>query len=221
MNRLDLTRYITAFTAYPADLLTACQAVNLTLPGLESIRGQALALMAQPEVRGRAWVDPDGAVQFFRQIGFPTRDAIQAFNKSTGLRRLPGRAKYCLEFPFAFDLTDKVKRQGASIAGDRDELINSIKKFWSENLIAVPNSQWQIGHLDPTIPDASERNLAWQPPIQGRYKDRFKWCPMFQRMWPTAKELVPKLDEYYTEKEQLELYEALRRRFQPGAAQQS
>jgi hypothetical protein len=69
-------------------------------------------------------------------------------------------------------------------------------------LTDVPNDDWQVGHLDPTVADASESNLAFQPPIQGKYRDRFKWDPMFQRMWPTGKELVSKMDEYYTKEEQ-------------------
>lgn len=222
MNRIAIANYTRAYTAYPDELLEACRAAGLTLlPGITSIRGQALALMAQPEVRGQLYLTPDDAVQFLKQIGSETRDAIQAFNKATGLKRVNMRAKYCLEFPFAFDLTDKIKRQGASISGDRDSLINSVKKFWSDNLVNVPNPEWQLGHLDPTVPDASESNLAWQPPIQGRYKDRFKWCPMFQRMWPTAKELVPKFDQYYTDAEQRAMFEALRLKFQPPGAEQS
>jgi hypothetical protein len=32
-------------------------------------------------------------------------------------------------------------------------------------------------------------------------------------MWPTASELIPKIDEYYTEKEQLALLEALKAKY--------
>jgi hypothetical protein len=56
--------------------------------------------------------------------------------------------------------------------------------------------------LDPTIADASEANLALQPPIQGKTRNRFKWDPLFRKMWPTGKELISKMDEYYTKEEQ-------------------
>ena len=78
----------------------------------------------------------------------------------------------------------------------------------------MPNEEWQIGHLDPTINDASEKNLAYQPPIQGKYRDRFKFDAFFLKMWPTASELVPKINEFYTEKEQKMIYEALKQKFE-------
>ena len=86
--------------------------------------------------------------------------------------------------------------------------------WWKKNLLDIPNDDWQIGHLDPTIDDASEKNLAYQPPIQGKYRNRFKWDALFHKMWPTAAELAPKFDSYYTEKEQRMLYESLKQKFQ-------
>ena len=111
-------------------------------------------------------------------------------------------------------MTDVDKRKGVKISGDRDTVINTIKKWWQDNLVGVPNEQWQVGHLDPTIADASEQNLAYQPPIQGKFRDRFKWCPLFQRMWPTAKELIPKFNDYYTEAEQKDMLAALKKKFE-------
>ena len=199
---LAIGTYVTKFEAYPADLVAFCGANNVELLNIGSNRGQALALMAQPEVRGQQHLARAEAELFFKQIGVETGDAIQAFNKSFGLKRVKGRGIYCLEYPFVCDLTDINKRIGCKIGGDRNEKIESIKQYWRDILTEVPNDDWQVGHLDPTIPDASEANLAFQPPIQGKYRDRFKWDPLFQRMWPTGKELVQKMDEYYTKEEQ-------------------
>jgi hypothetical protein len=167
--------------------------------------------MAQPDVRGQQHLGRAEAELFFKQIGIETGDAIQAFNKPFGLKRIKGRGIYCLEYPFVCDLTDINKRIGCKIGGDRDEKINAIKEYWRDILVDVPNDEWQVGHLDPTVADATEANLAFQPPVQGKYRDRFKWDPLFQRMWPTGKELVAKMDEYYTKEEQSEIFQLLKK----------
>ena len=212
----NITPYVTRFVAYPADFVEFAEVNHLTLLSLSSLRGQALALMAQPELRGQKHLTRDEAVKFFQQIGMETTDAIQQFNKETGFKRMKMKGNYCLKYPFEADTTHLVKRKGATIRGDRDEQINAQKAWWKENLLDVPNDQWEIGHLDPTIDDASEKNLAYQPPIQGKYRDRFKFDAYFLKMWPTADELTPKMDEYYTEKEQRRMYEALKKKFETG-----
>ena len=59
-----------------------------------------------------------------------------------------------------------------------------------------------------------KNNLAFQAPIQGKYRDRFKFDKFFVKMWPTVNELVPKLDEYYTNNEQRILYNELKIKFE-------
>ncbi len=194
--------YVNKFDAYPADLVTFCAANNIPLKNIKSNQGQALALMAQPEVRGQQHLTRVETDLFFKQIGVKSRDSIQGFNKSFGLKQIEGNGIYCLEYPFVCDLTDIHKRIACKIDGDRDEKIEAIKQYWRENLVDVPNDKWQVGHLDPTIADASEANLALQPPIQGKTRNRFKWDPLFRKMWPTGKELISKMDEYYTKEEQ-------------------
>lgn len=211
---INIDNYTRAFDAYPSDLVEFAKENNLKLIPLESMRGQALALMSQPEVRGQKHIGREEAVKFFKNIGRETTDAIQQFNKATGLKRLKGRGIYCLQYPFESDTTDLDKRKDVSISGDRNSLIDAIKNWWKKYLIDVPNDEWQIGHLDPTIGDASEKNLAYQPPIQGKFRDRFKFDNFFLKMWPTASELVPKMDEYYTDKEQKAIYEALKQKFE-------
>lgn len=211
---INIDTYTKKFEVYPSDLLVFAKEHNLTLLSLESMKGQALALMSQPEVRGQKHLGRDEAVKFFKNIGMETTDAIQQFNKATGLKRLKMRGYYCLQYPFESDTTDLDKRKGVSISGDKNSFINTIKDWWKKNLIDVPNEEWQIGHLDPTINDASEKNLAYQPPIQGKYRDRFKFDAFFLKMWPTASELVPKINEFYTEKEQKMIYEALKQKFE-------
>ena len=146
-----------------------------------------------------------------------TDDAIQHFNKPWGpLKRKNGeKGRYGLEFPFSIDEVMRDKRRGVEQPSDRDGQIEGVKRFWRKHwcVCSVPNEKWQIGHLDPTIGDSTNENLAMQPPIQAQFRDRFKWDRLFQKMWPTAeKELIPKIDTYYTEAEQRKLLEALQTR---------
>jgi len=183
---INIQDYTTKFETYPADLIAFSQEHNFKLLPLTTLRGQALALMAQPEVRGQKHIGRNEADQFFKNINLETSDAIQQFNKAFGLKRMKMRGNYCLQYPFEIDTTDLDKRKGATISGDKDTQVDAVKDWWRKNLIDVPNSEWQIGHLDPTIDDASEQNLAFQPPIQGRYRDRYKFDEKFLKMWPTA-----------------------------------
>ncbi len=216
MEEITIDSYKAQFEQFPADLLEFCLAEEITLPSINSLKGQAIALLAQPENRGKRFLSRPGAKAFFESVGLETHDAIQPFNKAMGLKKAPVRGKYCLVYPFEADKVDIIKRKGCTISGDRDALINAIKEYHRKRILDVPNEKWQLGHLDPTVADASEANLAWQPPIQGRYRDRFKWDKQFEKMWPTAKELCKgkTINEYYTEEEQRALLAHLKKKFE-------
>jgi hypothetical protein len=213
---IAIENYTKMFEAYPDELREFAIENEIELPTITGKRGQALALMAQPEIRGQFYVDRKTAELFFKNINMYSADVIQAFNKSTGIKRMDVKGKYCLKYPFEADKVDIGKRKDANISGDRNLYINAVKEWHMEYIIDVPNEKWQVGHLDPTIGDSSEKNLAYQPPIQGKYRDRFKFCKSFIKMWPTAKELVNKnkISIYYTEEEQKILYEALKKKFE-------
>jgi hypothetical protein len=211
---IDIDKYKTPFTDYPEDLKRFAEENKLQLPAITSLRGQGLALLAQPGVRGEQYLGRTEADKFFKNIGMESKDSIQGFNKATGLKnKKVNRGMYCLDFPFICDTVDIEKRKGASISGDKNSQIDFIKSWWKKNLIDIPYEDWQIGHLDPTKPDASEENLAFQPPIQAKYRNRFKWDSLFHKMWPTASELVPKIDSYYTDDEQKKIFAALKKKF--------
>jgi hypothetical protein len=196
--------------SYNQELVLFFKSNELHLPNISTAKGQALALMSHPSIRGRVHIRRKDAVQFFENIGMSTSDAIQHFNKATGLKRIKMRGVYCLEYPFVCDLVDIEKRKGMTIDGDRNSMINSIKNWWLSKLVNIPNNEWHIGHLDPTIEDSK---LAYQPPIQSKYRDRFKWDEYFVKMWPTTKELLPRFNRYYTEAEQREMYDFLKQKF--------
>jgi hypothetical protein len=218
MTRLiNIAKYAQKYDAYPKTLTAFCDQNRVKLPNINSQMGQAYALMAQPEIRGKQHIGRTEATVFFEQIGMKTHDSIQKFNKTIGLKRIKGRGVYCLVYPFECDMTDVDKRKGCAINGNRNEAINNIKKWWRKVLVDVPNDEWQVGHLDPTIADSSEKNLTYQPPIQARYRNRFKWDIIFHKMWPTADEWISNMDHYHTEAEQLKMLEALTKKYpQPG-----
>ena len=171
--------------------------------------------MSQPEVRGKFYIERDDASAFFKAIGFETVDSIQPFNKSNvALKKMDiKKGQYCLEYPYVLSTIDIDKRKGCSINENRDDYINKVKKWWSDNLVNVANEKWEIGHLDPTIPISSSTNLAYQPPLQGRYRNRFKWDGFFHKMWPTGDEWIANMDEYHTEDEQKKMLSALKAKF--------
>lgn len=49
---INIDNYNNKFEEYPSDLIVFAKEKNLTLLPLKSMRGQVLALMSQPEVRG-------------------------------------------------------------------------------------------------------------------------------------------------------------------------
>ena len=93
---IDISKYTKRFESYPDDLAKFCEKNGVNLPGIDSLMGQAYALMAQPEVRGQKHAERVTATKFFTQIGKPTTDSIQQFNKARGLKRIEMRGKYCL-----------------------------------------------------------------------------------------------------------------------------
>jgi len=212
---IDIDLYTEKFESYPPDVEEFAREHGIRMLPLTSKMGQALCLMSQPEVRGQKHIKRDEAYKFFKNIGINAPDSIQQFNKVTGFKRIEKRGHYCLKYPFEHDIIDIQKRKGASIKGDRNAPINTIKDWFKKYIVDVPNKDWQVGHLDPTIGDASEKNLAFQPPIQAKYRNRFKFDSSFMKMWPTAEqELIPKFDDYYTEQEQKMMYEALKQKFE-------
>ena len=215
-NKIDITKYVKKFDAYPSDVLDFMTRNNQRLPALTSLVGQAYALMSQPEVRGKFYIERDDASVFFKSIGLETADSIQPFNKSNvALKKMDiKKGQYCLEYPYVLNTIDIDKRKGCTMNENRDDYINKVKKWWNDNLVNVSNDKWQLGHLDPTIPIGSSTNLAYQPPLQAKYRNRFKWDGLFHKMWPTGDEWITNMNEYHTEDEQKKMLVALKAKFE-------
>lgn len=210
--RIQIQLYNVAFPAFPPLLQEFATLHQIPLPNINTLRGQALALMSQPDVCGQQYICREDATVFFEKLGMKSQDVIQPFNKAFGIKRMKlSKGQYCLEFPFINDRVHLDKRVNVQIdIVNRDRTINEIKSWWRNNVMDVPNEEWHIGHLDPTV--AQENNVVFQPPIQARYRDRFKWDAKFFKMWPTGKELIQHFDTYYTEDEKKEILEYLVKR---------
>jgi hypothetical protein len=74
---INIDTYTKKFEVYPSDLLVFAKEHNLTLFSLKSMKGQALALMSQPEVRGQKHLTRNETDKFFKNIGIETTDSIQ------------------------------------------------------------------------------------------------------------------------------------------------
>jgi len=122
-----IENYTNMFEAYPKELREFAKENDIELPTITGKRGQALALMSQPEIRGQFYIDRKTAELFFKNINMYSADVIQAFNKSTGIKRMDTKGKYCLKYPFEADKVDIDKRKDANISGDRNLYINAIK----------------------------------------------------------------------------------------------
>ena len=98
--------------SYPEDLIEFAAEMGISLVGIGTRSGQALAYLAQPEMRGGAdWVNRESAENFFREQGMSCDDAIQPFNKPNGKNRLKlmdaDRGLYSLKYPYEIKANDK------------------------------------------------------------------------------------------------------------------
>jgi hypothetical protein len=78
-----LDSYKKKFDSYPNDILEFAKQNQITLPKISTLKGQALCLMSQNEIKGKIHITPEQATLFFKNVGIKSRDAIQAFRYDT------------------------------------------------------------------------------------------------------------------------------------------
>jgi hypothetical protein len=212
-ERIVISSFTKKFDKYTAEFIEFIKKNNIKPPSLQTTSGQGIALLTCEENRGK-YVLRDDLETFFDALNLKTKDAIQCVNKCEqwGLRRSQTKGIYSIPYPFEYFPLHINKRKNVKIVGDRDEAINTIKQFVQENYIDVPNDKWQIGHKDPSKPTA-ENNVIYQPPIQGKYRDRYKFDDLGLTKYPTVSELLKNLDKYYSVEEQQELFDALSKKY--------
>lgn len=212
-ERILITSFNKKFEEYTPEFLEFVQKHNVKPPSLQTPSGQGIALLTCEENRGK-YALRDDLETFFNTLNLQTKDAIQCVNKCEqwGLRRSQTKGKYSIPYPFVYFPLHINKRKNVKIVGNRDEFINTTKQFLQENYIDVPNDQWQIGHKDPSLP-TGDNNVIYQPPIQGKYRDRYKFDDIGLTKFPTVVELLKNFDKYYSEQEQQELFDVLSKKY--------
>lgn len=205
LERIDINNFTVPFTEYSKEFMEFAAKHKINLSKLNTLTGQGIALLTCEENRNKYALRND-LEKFYNTLNMETEDAIQCVNKCNqwGLKRLPAKGIYCIPYPFEYDSLKVEQRKNNKILGDRNEQIDLIKKFIKTNYLDVPNEKWQVGHKDPTKAD-NTNNLIYQPPIQGKYRDRYKFDNMGLTKTPTVKELSKNINKYYTKKEQEEL----------------
>jgi hypothetical protein len=157
------------YQSYPEDLVAFANRVNIRLPRILSVGGQALALLAQPENRGgQRFITPQETTDFFEKIGFATRDSIQPFNKPCGnklqlIEEKPGL--YSLKYPYELKANDIAKRINVDKHvlknGTKDQQISEVKKYWLEK---VKHKQSECALLLDCL------RVKWMPEIYEWFK---------------------------------------------------
>jgi len=131
------------YDSYPEELCDHYERHGKSLPSLKSKQGQALAWLAQPEMRGgRGWIDRESAVKFFNDNNMKSSDPIQPFNKPGGstpglkLDNTRGKGFYSLKFPFEFNDEEKRSnvRMNVCMNGTKEEQVKSVKDFHLKKL---------------------------------------------------------------------------------------
>lgn len=213
-NLINTRRFQVAFQEHDPDFLQFCHDNNITPPNLNSLKGQVIALLTHKNNLNK-YVTREVLDQFLGYIGMTSKDSIQLVNKTDqwGLKHVSikheGEQFYQIPYPFEYIGLHVEKRKKLVISGSKEDKVNHIKEWIKVNYLDVPHNEWQVGHKDPNKDDNSEANLVYQPPIQGRFRDRFKFDDTGLIRFPTIKELQNNPELYYTKTELTELRDFL------------
>ena len=176
-------------TKIPEDFTEFCITNNLKLPSINTGNGKALiAMLNTPDY----YWDRENCNKFCKKFNIDSKDSIQLFNKKEqdGFKMIGLRGKYGIKYPYEIS-NKKAMRKNFSYNGtesDKKKEIDNIKEHIKSNYIDIPYNEWQNGHKNPDTADSSNENFVLQPPIQGRYRDRYIFLDTLTRI-PTPKEL--------------------------------
>lgn len=209
-NRIDISKFTKSFNDYSDEFRYFCINNNVKPPNIKSMSGQGICLLTIPENFNK-YTDRDGLNIFYRNIGRIPRDSIQCVNKCEqwGLKKVDIKGLYMIPFPFKYIDIHIIKRNiPKDDIANRDKKINMVKHYIMHNYINISNESWHIGHRDPNKGN-SNSNIIYQPPIQARFRDRFKFDKIGLTKYPTLNELLGNFSKYYSYEEQLLIYQWL------------
>jgi hypothetical protein len=201
------------YTNYGEDFLSFCSVNGVKIPNINTLKGQVVALMTSPINRNK-YIDRGQLEKFIKTIKMESKDVIQTINKTDqwGLKsETVNRKFYTIPFPFVY-VSIHIKKRILPKLENRDDKINYIKEYLTHNYLNIPNDKWEVGHMSPNDPNITENKLIYQPPIQGKFRDRFKYDNIGLIKYPTPQELSSNFDKYYTEDEQKTIFNLLKKR---------
>jgi hypothetical protein len=204
---------VSKFTTYEQDFIIFCEDNAITTPNINTLKGQVIALLTKKENRNK-YIDREKLDSFLKSINMFSADSIQIVNKTDqwGLKhQTVDRKWYNIPYPFEFIDIHIKKRKISFQVLDRDSKIDFIKEYIKFNYLDVPNYKWEIGHKDPNKP-TSDDNLVLQPPIQGKFRDRFKFDDIGLIKYPTPQELDRNPFLYYSQEEWIKIIENYKKR---------
>lgn len=196
---------------------------DIKLPPDGTIKAILLQEMTSEEtISTGKWWDREDMEAALKKYNKKSSDVIQFINKTEqwGLKNplKNGRKLYRFEYPFIYVSTHVEKRKVQEVnPEDKEKQIELIKEIIKKDYIDVPIDKWQLGHKNPDLPDATPKNLVWQPPIQGKYRDRFVFDSLGLMKYPTPKEIARNPSDYYSEEQLEELYVFLSKRFRANS----
>ena len=174
LKRINIENVHSIPSKFSDEFMVFCKQNDIQPPNIGSNKGKMLACML--EHMNHYW-DRYTCNAWVNKFQIQTRDSIQIANKfeQDGIKMINMRGKYCVQYPFEKTIKPEM-RKGFKFDGNEEEKnrqINIIKKNIESDYVEVANSEWQLGHRNPGIPDSSQCNLVLQPPIQAKYRDNF------------------------------------------------
>lgn len=228
---IDINQTFNIQTSYDKDFVKFCEKYNIKLPRIASMKGQIIALLTNKENRNK-YVNRKILDKILSDLGKYSKDSIQLINKTdqwglvyeTDNTKKKRDVHYKIPFPFKYTNIHVEKRKNFTghfkDKDARNKAIDAEKNHIRKYYLDVPNDKWELGHKDANKNDNSESNLILQPPIQGKYKDKYIFFDVLTRM-PSGKELVKdikrKNHKYYGESDLKLIYEALHNKYGKGS----
>lgn len=217
LTKINISKIEKPFEDYPNEFYDWCKTNNITkFPNIKknklSAGAQGLALLLHNK---NQYVKRDDLNEFFKKIEIETRDSIQSVNKTEqwGLKRGESFKKYWIPHPYQLGIKHLLRTKIEDYA-DKDSLVNAIKLNIKNDYLDVPNDKWQLGHKNPDEPNTYDKeNIVLQPPIQQKYRDKYIFIDSITKIL-TPKYLIKNKFKPYNEKQQMELYMALKKKFE-------
>ena len=103
MELIDITKF-GKFTVYDKEIVDFCNEKGIKIPKIETLRGQFLALMTDPQNHGK-FANRTMMNDWIQSIGMSSLDVVQAINKTNqwGLKNLTLEKKwYSISYPFEY-----------------------------------------------------------------------------------------------------------------------